>query len=120
MHATCNGLDYFQLHLLTRANYDLRIFANIRSDLAFFCFQFLGVLNSKKEKLREVRDQISNKKAAGKLPAEEEEDSTDKTESFENGSDAEKSGDEPAKNVTGTSKDVVTSKPRGRKWITRV
>jgi DNA-repair protein XRCC4 len=54
------------------------------------------------------------------LPAEEEEDSTDKTESFENGSDDDKSGDEPAKNVTGTSKDVVTSKPRGRKRITRI
>lgn len=54
------------------------------------------------------------------MPAEEEEDSTDKTESFENGSDDEKSGEEPAKNVTGTSKDVVMSKPRGRKRITRI
>ncbi|GLT61060.1 hypothetical protein SLA2020_337950 [Shorea laevis] len=82
--------------------------------------KFLGVLNSKKGKLRELRDQISNQKATGKLPAEEEEDSTDKTESFENGSDDEKSGEEPAKNVTGTSKDVVMSKPRGRKRITRI
>lgn len=82
--------------------------------------KFLGVLNSKKAKLRELRDQISNKKAAGKLPEEEQEGSTDKTESFDDGSDDEKSEDEPAENVSGTSKNILVSRPHGRKRIARI
>ncbi|XP_050239479.1 DNA repair protein XRCC4 isoform X2 [Quercus robur] len=82
--------------------------------------KFLGVLNSKKAKLRDLRDQISNKKAAGKLPEEEEEGSTDKTESFDDGSDNETSEEEPAEKVSGTSKDILVGKPRGRKRIARI
>lgn len=61
-------------------------------------------MNSKKAKLRELRDQSI---AAGKLPQEEGE-STDKTESFDEKTDEESTGD-----ITGTSK--ATSKSRGRK-----
>ncbi|KAL4643418.1 DNA repair protein XRCC4-like [Castanea sativa] len=84
--------------------------------------KFLAVLNSKKAKLRDLRDQISNKKAAGKLPEEEEEGSTDKTESFDDGSDTddETSEKEPAEKVSGTSKDILVGKPRGRKRIARI
>ncbi|KAG2728031.1 hypothetical protein I3760_01G186900 [Carya illinoinensis] len=79
--------------------------------------KFLGVLNSKKAKLRELRGQLSNEKAAGKLP---EEESSEKTESFDNGSDDEESEEEPAKDITGTSKLVVGSRSRGRKRTTRI
>ncbi|KAF5466012.1 hypothetical protein F2P56_015971 [Juglans regia] len=79
--------------------------------------KFLGVLNSKKAKLRELRGQLSNEKAAGKLP---EDESSEKTDSFDNGSDDEKSEEEPAKDVTGTSKLVVGSRPRGRQRTTRI
>uniref|UniRef100_A0A2P2JW10 DNA-repair protein XRCC4 n=2 Tax=Rhizophora mucronata TaxID=61149 RepID=A0A2P2JW10_RHIMU len=48
--------------------------------------KFLMVLNSKKRKLRELRDQLSQKHTHGK-PLEQEEESTDKTESFDGGSD---------------------------------
>lgn len=96
--------------------------------------KFLGVLNSKKAKLTEFRDQLSNKKVAGKLPkeeaeessaagklSEEEEDgSTDKTESFDDGSDDEKSEGQHGKTVAGTSNDVVPSRPHGRKRTARV
>lgn len=79
-------------------------------------------MNSKKAKLRDLRDQISNKKAAGKLPEEEEEGSTDKTESFDDGSDTddETSEEEPAEKVSGTSKDILVGKPHGRKRIARI
>ena len=77
-------------------------------------------MNSKKAKLRDLRDQISNKKAAGKLPEEEEEGSTDKTESFDDGSDNKTSEEEPAEKVSGTSKDILVGKPRGRKRIARI
>ncbi|KAF7150452.1 hypothetical protein RHSIM_Rhsim02G0033400 [Rhododendron simsii] len=57
-------------------------------------FQFLGVLNSKKAKLRELRDRLSKQEKSGKLPEEEEdEESTDKTETFD-GSDDENSEEE--------------------------
>lgn len=61
------------------------------------------VLNSKKAKLRELRDRLS------KQPAEEEEkeESTDRTESFDERSDNEE--------IASSSKDAPTSKPRGRK-----
>ncbi|CAL5337516.1 unnamed protein product [Camellia sinensis] len=77
--------------------------------------KFLGVLNSKKAKLRDLRDQLSKQEKTGKLPQEEEEEeSTDKTENFDGESDNEKSKD-AAENRTGTSKYVPPSKPRGRK-----
>ncbi|CAK9176734.1 unnamed protein product [Ilex paraguariensis] len=74
--------------------------------------KFLGVLNSKKAKLRELRDKLSKQESSRKLPEEEEEESTDKTEIY--GSDDEKSEEEPAKNLIGTSKNVSASRPRGR------
>ncbi|KAA8548759.1 hypothetical protein F0562_000443 [Nyssa sinensis] len=80
--------------------------------------KFLGVLNSKKAKLRELRDRLSKQETSGKLPGEEEEESTEKTESFDDESDDEKS-EEPANNLIGTSKDVPASRPRGRKRISR-
>ena len=74
-------------------------------------------MNSKKAKLRELRDQLAKQgTAAGKLPQEEEE-STDKTESFDEKSDDLKSEEESSENVTGTSK--ATSRSRGRKRALR-
>ncbi|XVF28676.1 hypothetical protein REPUB_Repub15cG0050800 [Reevesia pubescens] len=79
--------------------------------------KFLGVLNSKKAKLREFRDQLSKQETAGNALVYEEE-STDKTESYHSGSDAEES-EEPTKNLTSTSKDAPPSRGRGRKRATR-
>ncbi|XP_022761121.1 DNA repair protein XRCC4 isoform X2 [Durio zibethinus] len=76
--------------------------------------KFLGILNSKKAKLREFRDQLSKQETAGKAPVDEEE-STDKTESYHSGSDAEESEEEPAKNLTSSSKDVPAGRGRRRK-----
>ncbi|KAM5551708.1 DNA repair protein XRCC4-like [Rosa sericea] len=73
---------------------------------------FLGVLNSKKAKLRELRDKLSKQEAAGKLPQEEEE-STDKTETYV--SDDENSEVESLKDPPATSKDIPSSRSRGRK-----
>ena len=73
-------------------------------------------MNSKKAKLRELRDQLTQQnKVTGKLPQEEE--STDKTESFDEGSDDEKSEEEEAlASLTATSKDIPATRPRrGRK-----
>ncbi|KAF2290218.1 hypothetical protein GH714_004127 [Hevea brasiliensis] len=77
--------------------------------------KFLGVLNSKKRKLRELREQLSTKKTFGKLP---EEESSDKTESFDEGSDDAKSEEEPPEKLTGTSKNTLSSRGGGRKRIT--
>ncbi|KAJ6826109.1 DNA repair protein XRCC4 [Iris pallida] len=71
--------------------------------------KFVAVLNSKKAKLRELRDRISKLEAAGKAPVEEG-DSTDKTESFD-----EKSDDELVDPPPSTSKNVAASTPKGRK-----
>ncbi|GAV69614.1 XRCC4 domain-containing protein [Cephalotus follicularis] len=79
--------------------------------------KFLGVLNSKKAKLRELRDRLSKRETAGKL-LQEEEDSTDKTESFDDESDKEKIEGKPPKNLASTSKDDPASRGRGRR-ITR-
>lgn len=77
-------------------------------------------MNSKKAKLRDLRDQLAKQgTAVGKLPQEEEEESTDKTQSFDDGSDNAKSEDESSENVTGTSKDVHKSRGRGRKRTVR-
>lgn len=81
--------------------------------------KFIGVLNSKKAKLRELRDQLSKQKTAGKMPIEEEEDShsTDKTESYQ-GSDDEI--EEPETNDSSSSKDVpAAGRGRGRKRVAR-
>lgn len=78
--------------------------------------KFLGVLNSKKSKLRELRDKLSKQAVTGDL-LQEEEESTDKTESFDEGSDDDKSEKEPAKDITSTSKGVPASRARGRKRI---
>ena len=70
-------------------------------NLWFLFFQFLKVLNSKKAKLRDLRDQLTEQgTAVGKLPQEEEDESTDKTESFYDRSDDEKSEEETSKNIT--------------------
>lgn len=68
-------------------------------------------MNSKKAKLRELRDKISKQEIAGKLP-EEEEVSSDQTEPF--GSGDEKSEDEYLKDLPATSKDVPRTRSRGR------
>ncbi|XP_008224415.1 PREDICTED: DNA repair protein XRCC4-like isoform X2 [Prunus mume] len=72
---------------------------------------FLGVLNSKKAKLRELRDKISKQDIAGKMP-EEEEASSDQTEPFVSGD--EKIEDESLKDLPVTSKDVPRTRSRGR------
>ncbi|XP_071938040.1 DNA repair protein XRCC4-like [Coffea arabica] len=66
--------------------------------------KFLGVLNSKKGKLRELRDRLSKQKMA-EPEEEEQQQSTDKTESFDERSDEDKSEEE-----AGTSKDAPASK----------
>ncbi|PSS01400.1 DNA repair protein [Actinidia chinensis var. chinensis] len=94
-------------------------FSNEKADFEDAIYaKFLGVLNSKKAKLRELRDRFSKQENTGKMPREEEGESTDKTESFDGESDDGKSEEESAKNLTiltGTSKDVPASTRRGRK-----
>ncbi|GJM96557.1 hypothetical protein PR202_ga13405 [Eleusine coracana subsp. coracana] len=69
--------------------------------------KFVAVLNSKKAKLRQLRDKISELESADKPPEEGEEEeqggnSTDRTELFEEGSDKEASvNDEPSKTGSG-------------------
>ncbi|XP_057981240.1 uncharacterized protein LOC131166681 [Malania oleifera] len=76
--------------------------------------EFLGVLNSKKAKLRELLDQFSKQKTMGKLP-EDGEESTDKTKIFDVASDEEKHVEEDAKTSIGTSRDVPASRPCSQK-----
>lgn len=85
-------------------------------DLCSFHFQFLGVLNSKKKKLRELRDKLSKQGAAVEEPVEEDTQSTDRTETFDVGSNEEISGEEVEKEDIGTSssKDVPARRGRGR------
>jgi len=71
----------------------------------------VNVLNSKKAKLRELRDQLKNQEAAGD-PPQEEEVSTDGTEPYVSGSDDVNSDD---KDASGTSKGASLGKARGRK-----
>ncbi|KZV47405.1 hypothetical protein F511_07819 [Dorcoceras hygrometricum] len=71
--------------------------------------KFVQVLNSKKARLRELRDQLS-KQATPRQQQEEEEESTDKTDTFDEGSD-----DETGKNEVSSSKDVPVATARGRK-----
>ncbi|MCD9560840.1 DNA repair protein xrcc4 [Datura stramonium] len=85
--------------------------------------KFLGVLNSKKKKLRELRDKPSKQGTAVEEPVEEDTQSTDRTDTFDEGSDEEKSGEEvekedvctsSKKDDVGTSKDVPFRRGRGR------
>ncbi|KAJ6981572.1 hypothetical protein NC653_024845 [Populus alba x Populus x berolinensis] len=78
--------------------------------------KFLGVLNSKKRKLRELRDQLSKKEISGE--SAQEEDDSDKTESFDTGSDDEKSVEKPREKLAGTSKDPPPRRGNVRKKIT--
>ncbi|KAI4345760.1 hypothetical protein L6164_012856 [Bauhinia variegata] len=75
--------------------------------------KFLGLLNSKKAKLRELRDKLSKQETSEKSPQEGED--TDKTESFDDESDDNKSDEESRKDHIGASKNVSTSKPSYRK-----
>ncbi|XP_047270728.1 DNA repair protein XRCC4 isoform X2 [Capsicum annuum] len=83
--------------------------------------KFVGVLNSKKKKLRELRDRLSKQGTSVEEPVEEDAQSTDRTETFDEGSNEEISGEEVEKEDVGTSSkkdDVGTSNPRrgrGRK-----
>ncbi|CAN4099589.1 unnamed protein product [Withania somnifera] len=80
--------------------------------------KFLGVLNSKKKKLRELRNKLSKQGTAVEQPVEEDTQSTDRTVTF----DEEISGEEMEKEDVGTTsskkEDVGTSnarRGRGRK-----
>lgn len=79
--------------------------------------KFVAVLNSKKAKLRELRDRISKLEATGKARQEEDE-STDKTETFDEDSDNESIKQETVDgtddDIPGTSANVATS-VKGRK-----
>lgn len=78
--------------------------------------KFVNVLNSKKAKLRELRDRLSKQEAKGKLP-QEEEVSTDGTEPYHSETDDGGSSEEPS--AVESSKDASPSTPRGRKRNTR-
>ncbi|ESW16060.1 hypothetical protein PHAVU_007G125600 [Phaseolus vulgaris] len=74
--------------------------------------KFLGVLNSKKSKLRELRDKLSKQENTEKYPQEED---TDKTESFGEESDFDRSDEDPQKDIISSSKDVMAKKPKRSK-----
>ncbi|OWM75110.1 hypothetical protein CDL15_Pgr017236 [Punica granatum] len=76
--------------------------------------KFLSVLNSKKGKLRELREQLVKAGGNGGKSLEEDEESTEKTDPFDEGSDSEV---ETVKSGIGTSEDVQKGKSRGRKGI---
>lgn len=85
------------------------------------CFQFVNILNSKKAKLRELRDRHSSQKVTGKLPKEED-DSSEDTVPYRSGSESSDSmqhSDEKSDDFGETSKDTSPSKPRARKRNTR-
>ncbi|XP_020258477.1 DNA repair protein XRCC4 [Asparagus officinalis] len=75
--------------------------------------KFVAVLNSKKAKLRELRDRISKLEGAGKAPQVEDE-SSDKTESFHEDTDDEIIEDH-SDSSTAVSEKVAASSSRGRK-----
>ncbi|KAJ4844600.1 DNA repair protein xrcc4, partial [Turnera subulata] len=60
-----------------------------------------------KRKLRELRDQLSKKEASGKFPQEEE---SEKTESFDEDTDHEKSEEELPEKLAGTSTNVSSTR----------
>ncbi|KAG4908340.1 hypothetical protein AAZX31_20G191900 [Glycine max] len=76
--------------------------------------KFLGVLNSKKSKLRVLRDKLSKQENSEKSPEEED---TDKTESFDEENDFERSDEDPQKDITSSSKEVMANKPSHPKRI---
>lgn len=82
----------------------------------------MAVLNSKKAKLRQLKDKLTEFESADKAPKEEDENSTDKTELFEEASDKDASvNDEPSETGGGDlhsspEKTAATSRGgRGRK-----
>ncbi|XP_058079208.1 DNA repair protein XRCC4 [Magnolia sinica] len=82
--------------------------------------KFVGVLNSKKAKLRELRDQLSKLKTGGKLPQEEDE-STDRTEMYdEESDDAESKEQTVKKDLPSASKNTTTMMSKGQKRKTRI
>ncbi|RWR79698.1 DNA repair protein XRCC4 [Cinnamomum micranthum f. kanehirae] len=74
--------------------------------------KFVGVLNSKKAKLRELRDQLS--KHGVKSPQDEDDESTDRTEIM-GGSEDEISNEEPPKSLPSSSKSSPAAKGQKRK-----
>ncbi|WOL16901.1 DNA repair protein XRCC4 isoform X1 [Canna indica] len=83
--------------------------------------KFVAILNSKKAKLRELRDRISKLEDAGKAPREDD-DSTDKTDSFDEGSDGENLKDEPVEETADPPpalETAVSSSSKGQKRRTR-
>ncbi|BAT94760.1 DNA repair protein [Vigna angularis] len=78
--------------------------------------KFLRVLNSKKSKLRELRDKLSKQENTEKYPQEED---TDKTESFGEESDFDRSDEDPQKDITSSSTDVMANKPSRTKRTKR-
>ncbi|XP_051127673.1 DNA repair protein XRCC4 isoform X2 [Andrographis paniculata] len=81
-----------------------------KAEFESFCYaKFVNVLNSKKAKLRELRDRLSKQTTSPPL-SDKEEESTDKTESFDEASD-----DEAEKDIGGSSKDVPAIKVLSRK-----
>lgn len=86
--------------------------------------KFVSVLNSKKTKLRELREKLPNKDSTAKMAEEEEEEeeqSSDKTEPYGGSDDDDGNGEEAhAKDRAGTSKCVVRKAPCGRKRGARI
>ncbi|KAJ0673098.1 putative DNA repair protein XRCC4 [Helianthus annuus] len=68
--------------------------------------KFLGVLNSKKAKLRELRDRVSTDHAKSH---DDEEDSSQKTETYDGDSEDE---DDTAMDITSTSKGTSRGQKR--------
>jgi DNA-repair protein XRCC4 len=81
--------------------------------------QFVAVLNLKKAKLRQLKDKIAALESSDKVPKEDEENSTDRTEPFEEGSDKDPSvKDEPSETGSGnlhSSPDKSAATSRGRR-----
>ncbi|KAE9453063.1 hypothetical protein C3L33_15035, partial [Rhododendron williamsianum] len=76
--------------------------------------KFLGVLNSKKAKLRELRDRLSKQEKSGKLP-EEKRMKNQQTKQRLLMEVMMKRVRKSHSELTGTSKNVSSIKPRGRK-----
>ncbi|CAM0876139.1 unnamed protein product [Alopecurus aequalis] len=101
-------------------------FNNEKADFEQASFtKFVAVLNSKKAKLRQLKDKIAAHESSDKAPPKEDEDegnSTDRTEPFEEGSDKDQSvKDEPSETGSGGSlhsspeKSAATSTRGGRR-----
>ncbi|KAK4773237.1 hypothetical protein SAY87_028256 [Trapa incisa] len=76
--------------------------------------KFLSVLNSKKGKLRELRDKLGKAGGNAEKSPQDDDESTEKTESFDEQSDSEI---DAVKSGTGSSKDVRKIQLRGRKRL---